>query len=117
MADGRGLAAALALGAEGVVMGTRFLATQESPVHENVKRWMLEASEMDTALIQKSIGSASRVARNSVALEVMKAEANGATLAELPPLITGQRSVRVYNDGDVEAEQIISRLGGRISHN
>lgn len=103
IADGRGLAAALALGAEGVVMGTRFMATRESPVHENVKRWMLQASELDTALIQKSIGSASRVARNAVALEVMEAEKRGATLEELLPLITGARAERVYNDGDVNA--------------
>lgn len=101
--DGRGLAAALALGAEGIVMGTRFLATQESMVHDNVKQWMLEASELDTALVQKSIGSASRVARNAVALEVMEAEKRGASLEELLPLITGTRSVRVYQDGDVDA--------------
>ncbi|MFC4767027.1 NAD(P)H-dependent flavin oxidoreductase [Effusibacillus consociatus] len=103
IADGRGLAASLALGAEGVVLGTRFLATQESMVHDNVKRWMLEASEMDTALVQKSIGSASRVARNAVALEVMELEKRGTSLEELLPLITGARSVRVYNEGDVDA--------------
>jgi nitronate monooxygenase len=103
IADGRGLLAALALGAEGVVLGTRFLATKESIVHENVKQWMLQASELDTALVQKSIGSASRVARNAVAVEVMEAEKRGATLEELIPLITGSRSVRVYYDGDVDA--------------
>ncbi|GAX88430.1 NAD(P)H-dependent flavin oxidoreductase [Effusibacillus lacus] len=103
IADGRGLAAALALGAEGVVLGTRFLATKESMVHPNVKQWMVEASELDTALIQKSIGSVSRVARNAVALEVMEAEKNSATLEELLPLIKGERSVRVYTEGDVDA--------------
>jgi NADH:quinone reductase (non-electrogenic) len=103
IADGRGLAAALALGAEGVVMGTRFMATQESLVHEHVKQWMIGATEMDTALIQKSIGSTSRVARNKIALEVMEAEQRGATLEELLPLISGKRNVQVYHEGDVDA--------------
>jgi NADH:quinone reductase (non-electrogenic) len=103
IADGRGLAAALALGAEGIVMGTRFLATKESIVHENVKRWMLHASEADTALIQKSIGSPTRVARNTVALSVLRAEEQGATLEDLLPLIRGDRAIRVYRDGDLEA--------------
>lgn len=103
IADGRGLAAMLALGAEGVVMGTRFLAARESMVHDNVKQWMVQASELDTALIQKTIGSISRVARNNVALKVMEAERRGAGLEELLPLISGQRVVQVYNEGNIDA--------------
>jgi NADH:quinone reductase (non-electrogenic) len=102
IADGRGLAAMLALGAEGVVMGTRFMATKESFIHDNVKEWMKSATEADTALIQKSIGSQSRVARNAVALQVLEAEAKGATLEELLPLISGARVKRVYSDGEVD---------------
>lgn len=102
IADGRGLAAMLALGAEGIVMGTRFLASQEAMVHDNVKRWMVQASEIDTALIQKSIGSTSRVGRNSVALKVLEAESRGATLEELLPFISGQRSAKVFSEGDLD---------------
>jgi NADH:quinone reductase (non-electrogenic) len=103
IADGRGLASMLALGAEGIVMGTRFLASQEAMVHDNVKRWMVQASEVDTALIQKTIGSTSRVARNGTALKVLDAESRGATLEELLPFISGQRSAKVFNEGDLDA--------------
>ncbi|MFS0575428.1 nitronate monooxygenase [Sporosarcina sp. 179-K 3D1 HS] len=103
IADGRGLIAMLALGAEGIVMGTRFLATQEAQVHDNVKQWMVQASELDTTLIQKTIGSTSRVARNEVALQVMEAESRGAELDELLPLISGRRVMKVYEDGNIDA--------------
>ena len=103
IADGRGVAAMLALGAEGVVMGTRFLATHEAQVHDNVKQWMVQASELDTSLIQKTIGSTSRVARNEVALQVMEAESRGAELEELLPLISGHRVVQVYEEGNIDA--------------
>jgi NADH:quinone reductase (non-electrogenic) len=103
IADGRGLAAMLSLGAEGVVMGTRFMASQESMVHDHVKEWLVQASEMDTALIQKTIGSVSRVAKNATALQVAEAENRGAVLEELLPLISGKRTVQVFHDGDVDA--------------
>jgi NADH:quinone reductase (non-electrogenic) len=103
IADGRGLAAMLALGAEGIVMGTRFLASQEARVHDNLKRWMVQASEIDTALIQKSIGSTSRVGKNAIAHKVLDAESRGATLEELLPFISGQRSAKVFNEGDLDA--------------
>lgn len=103
IADGRGLAASLALGAEGVVMGTRFLATRESPVHENVKHWMVSADELQTAIIQRSISSPSRVALNAVAREVLQLEKRGTTLEELLPLISGLRAQQVYFEGNVDA--------------
>lgn len=103
ISDGRGVAAMLALGAEGVVMGTRFLATQECIIHDNIKNWMIQASEMDTSLIQKSIGSATRAARNEVALQVLEAEKRGVTLEELMPLISGKRAEKVYSEGDFHA--------------
>lgn len=103
ISNGRGVAAMLALGAEGVVMGTRFLATQESILHDNIKNWMVQASELDTLMIQRSIGSATRAARNKVALQVLDAEKQGDTLKELLPLISGKRALKVYNEGDVHA--------------
>lgn len=102
IADGRGLAAMLALGAEGVVMGTRFMATHEAIIHDNGKEWMKQARESDTALIQKSIGSPARVAKNAVALQVLEAGQRGATLEEQLPLISGARAASVYTDGDVD---------------
>ncbi|MBS4211387.1 MULTISPECIES: NAD(P)H-dependent flavin oxidoreductase [Neobacillus] len=101
-ADGRGLVSALAFGAEGVVMGTRFMATEEAPIHENVKRWMVESDETNTIIIQRNIGSPSRVALNAVSKEVDHLERKGATIEQLLPLITGQRAKHVYFEGDLD---------------
>lgn len=65
MADARGLVAALAMGAEGMNMGTRFIATKEAPVHENVKKAILEASELDTRLVMRSLKNTERVLKNA----------------------------------------------------
>lgn len=101
--DGRGLAAALALGADGVNMGTRFLATVESPIHNNVKQHMVRASERDTALLFRTLSNTSRVFRNTVAAEVLAIEAKpGPTdFAELAPLVSGQRGRMVWAEGDI----------------
>lgn len=99
--DGRGLVSALALGAEGILMGTRFMATKEAPIHDNVKKWMVEADETSTIVIQRNIGSPSRVALNGISKEVDRLENEGATIEQLMPLITGQRSKNVYFDGDL----------------
>lgn len=101
-ADGRGLVSALALGAEGVLMGTRFMATKEAPIHDNVKKWMTTVDENNTIVVQRTIGSPSRVALNKVSQEVDRLEKEGATLEELLPLITGQRAKNVYFEGDVD---------------
>lgn len=101
--DGRGILAALALGAEGVVLGTRFMATVESLVHQSVKQWMVEADENSTVVIQRSIGSPSRVARNRLALHVDQMERTGASFEEILPSISGQRAkVRVYHEGQLD---------------
>jgi NAD(P)H-dependent flavin oxidoreductase YrpB (nitropropane dioxygenase family) len=99
--DGRGLVSALALGAEGVLMGTRFMATKEAPIHNNVKNWMISADETKTIVVQRNIGSASRVAINEVSQEVDRLENEGATIEDLLPLITGQRAKNVYFEGDL----------------
>ena len=100
--DGAGLLAALSLGADGIIMGTRFLATQECPTHPAVKNWMVNASEDDTVIIQKSIKSPMRVARNEIALKVLMKEEEGAGLEELLPLITGTRNPLVYSEGRLD---------------
>ena len=101
--DGRGLVAALALGAEGVLMGTRFMATKECPAHENVKEWLLAASESDTVIVQRSIQSNARVIRNAAARRVLELEARGASLAELLAVVGGEHGRRVALDGEIDA--------------
>lgn len=102
--DGRGLAAALALGAEGINMGTRFVATKEAPVHENVKQRMVEASELDTALIFRTLNNTARVFKNSIADKVVEIEAQpGATdFKDLQPLVAGVKGREVLDKGDLE---------------
>lgn len=102
IADGRGFVAALCLGAEGVVMGTRFVATTESLAHKKYKEWIVKAQETDTVIIQRSIRSAVRVMRNSAAEKVLEMEARGASLEELLTVISGQVGRKALLDGDTE---------------
>jgi NADH:quinone reductase (non-electrogenic) len=103
IADARGMVAALALGADGINMGTRFMATQEAPIHENVKRRLVENDERNTALIFRTLKNTSRIFRNSVAEQVLALEhKEGATFADLKPLVSGERGKRMYETGDTE---------------
>jgi len=103
-ADGRGLAAALALGAEGINMGTRFLATKEAPVHDAMKKKLIESDERQTALIFRSLRHTGRVYRNSIAEKVLEVENRpGETnFQELLSLVSGERSKKVINEGNLE---------------
>ena len=89
---GSQLAACLALGAEGINMGSRFVATQEAPVHENMKEAILNASEKDTTLIFRSLKNTARVFKNSIALKVREIEAKpgDTNFADLRPLVSGK---------------------------
>jgi nitronate monooxygenase len=102
IADGRGMAAALSLGAEGVNMGTRFVATREAPVHDNVKQALLAARENDTRLIMRTLRNSSRVLLNPVSAEVLQLEQRpgGAKFEELRPLVNGQRGRAALESGD-----------------
>ena len=102
IADGRTLAAALALGAEGVMMATRFVATQECEVHDTIKQELIRRQEYETALICKSIGLQGRAIRNKVVDEVLSLEAKGCGLEELIPLISGERVREAWATGDVD---------------
>ncbi len=104
--DGRGLVAALALGADAVLMGTRFMASEESPMHANFKRWMVGAQETDTLVVERSIRNAARIINNEAARTVAKMEADGATLDELLPVIAGRIGRDAYLSGDVDAGTI-----------
>jgi nitronate monooxygenase len=101
-ADGRGLAAALALGADAVSMGTRFLCTAEAPVHGDVKTWMVDADETSTELILRSLRNTHRVAANVVSRDTVRKLAEGASFDEVRDLVAGARGRMVYETGDVE---------------
>lgn len=105
LGDGRGMVAAMAMGAEGINMGTRFMATREAPVHEDVKRQMVEGSELDTKLIFRTLRNTSRVFRNSIAERVVEIESRpGETRFEdLAPLVKGEEGRRLFETGDLEA--------------
>ncbi|MCW0213199.1 MAG: nitronate monooxygenase family protein [Pseudonocardia sp.] len=101
-ADGRGLVAALALGAEGINMGTRFMATVESGIHQNVKERLVEAGERDTQLIFRQLRNTARVADNAVSREVVARLNEGAKFEDIKDLVAGVRGVKVYETGDVD---------------
>jgi NAD(P)H-dependent flavin oxidoreductase YrpB (nitropropane dioxygenase family) len=103
-ADGRGLAAALSLGAEGINMGTRFLATKEAPVHDAMKKKIVESDERQTALILRTLRHTGRVYRNSIAEKVLEIEARpgNTQFEDLLSLMSGERSKKVIRDGNLE---------------
>ena len=101
-ADGRGLVAALALGAEGINMGTRFMCTKESPIHQNVKERIVANDERETELIFRTMRNTSRVARNAISKQVVAMEKEGATFEQVRELVAGSRGKQVYVTGDAE---------------
>lgn len=102
-ADGRGLVAALALGADGINMGTRFMCTEESPIHRNIKEAIVAASEVDTELIFRSLRNTARVARNSISHEVVEILSSGGKFEDIRHLVAGARGRAVFDSGDQEA--------------
>jgi NADH:quinone reductase (non-electrogenic) len=102
-ADGRGLVAALGLGADGMNMGTRFLATQEAPVHDNVKQALVRATERDTRLIMRTLRNTERVIRNTAADKVLEIEQAGNTkIEDIAPYVSGLVGKEMLEDGDME---------------
>lgn len=100
--DGRGLVAALSLGAEAINMGTRFLATKEAPVHENVKQALVDSDEKQTKLIFRTLNNTTRIFKNKIAEEVVEMESRNASIDELAPLVSGQRGRKVFETGDLD---------------
>jgi NAD(P)H-dependent flavin oxidoreductase YrpB (nitropropane dioxygenase family) len=100
--DGRGLVAALALGASGINMGTRFMATQECNIHPRVKEWLVESSERDTMLVMRSLRNTERVLKNATAEKVVEMENRSATLEELASLLSGKRGLELYETGNLD---------------
>jgi nitronate monooxygenase len=102
IADGRGLAAALALGAEGVVIGTRLLLTEECPIHPNLKRALAEAAETDTRPVLGSLNNQMRAWDNAAARKLAELEERGASLAEILAVVGGHMTRRMYETGEVD---------------
>lgn len=107
IADGRGLAAALALGAEGVMMATRFIATEECHAHPAIKEEIVKRQEQDTTLICKTIDLQGRALKNELARQILEVEARGGGLMELAPLLAGQRANEAWQKGDVDGAALM----------
>jgi nitronate monooxygenase len=106
MADGRSLVAALALGADGINMGTRFIATKEAPAHDNVKLALVAANELQTRLIMRPVRNTERVLTNAAVEEILAIEReNGAatTIEDIRHLVGGEGNRRVLQDGELDA--------------
>ncbi|MFH1139943.1 MAG: nitronate monooxygenase family protein [Pseudomonadota bacterium] len=113
--DGRSLIAALALGADGVNMGTRFIATKECPAHQAFKDKIVAANEADTVLVMESLMNPARVLKTPWSEKIIEMERNGASLEELMPMISGRVSSKGWVDGIIEegmypAGQVIGRI-------
>ena len=102
--DGRGLAAALALGADGINMGTRFCATVEAPIHDNVKQFLVDNDERGTNLIFRKFHNTGRVAKNSVSDQVVEISSrDGAVFQDIQPLVSGAKGRVALETGDLDA--------------
>ena len=106
MADGRSLVASLALGADGMNMGTRFIATVEAPVHDNVKRALMEADELQTRLIMRPLRNTERVLNNSAVEQVLEIEQDkglDVEIEDIRHLVAGEQGRKVLHDGEMDA--------------
>jgi NADH:quinone reductase (non-electrogenic) len=103
IADARGLVAALALGAHGINMGTRFMATRESFIHPAVKQRIVDHTERDTALLFRTMHNTARVAKNAITAEVLEIERAGGAFEDVRHLVAGARGRQVYDTGDTDA--------------
>lgn len=102
IADARGFVAALALGAEGVIMGTRFLATKECQIHPNFKERLVSAQSTETMFVMRTLTDPMRVLRTELMMKVQDLEDKGASIEEIIPLVAGQRSMKAMEAGNVD---------------
>ena len=116
IADGRGLVAALALGCEGINMGSRFMVTKEAPIHEGIKQKIVEMDETQTRLIFRTYKNTARVYRNSVADKVAEIEAEGGEFGMVHHLVSGANQEKAWSTGDIEAGMVtVGMCGGLIN--
>jgi NAD(P)H-dependent flavin oxidoreductase YrpB (nitropropane dioxygenase family) len=114
IADGRGLVAALALGCEGINMGSRFMVTQEAPIHEGIKQAIVDMDENQTRLIFRSYKNTARVYRNSVADQVAEIEAAGGDFGQVHHLVSGANQDKAWSTGDIEAGMVTVGMSGGL---
>lgn len=100
--DGRGMAAAFALGAHGINMGTRFMITKEAPIHDNIKQALATSGERDTNLIFRTMHNTARVFKNAISNEVVAMEKKGAKFEEVRPLVAGARGRQALKEGNID---------------
>ena len=116
VSDGRGFLAVLAMGAQGVIIGTRLLATKEAPVHENLKQALVEASELDTMLIMRSLDATHRVWANEPAKKCAQLEAAKADLPEILGVISGEKAKILFREGKLNAGTVACGQGVGLAH-
>jgi nitronate monooxygenase len=104
--NGKGFLAAMSMGAEAVLMGTAFFATQECPAHEAIKQKLVESSEKDTCLLLKSINNPVRCVKNQLADECLLLESQGASFEEILQKVAGGKGKLAYDDGNPEISPI-----------
>jgi len=115
IADARGMVAALALGADGINMGTRFLVTKEAPIAEGIKQKVVEMDENQTRLIFRSFKNTARVYKNSIADSVAEIEAAGGDFSQVHGLVSGENQEKAWSTGDIEAGMVtVGQCGGLI---
>lgn len=114
IADGRGFAAAMMLGAQAVQMGTRFVVARESIVHENYKQKVVAAKDIDTAVTGRSTGHPIRCIRNKTTREYLKLEKEGATLEELEKLTLGGLRKAVVEGDVIEGSVMAGQIAGLV---
>ncbi len=103
IADGRGLAAVLALGAQAGLIGSRLLMTKECPIHDNLKQALLKASIYDTILVMKSVNATHRVWNNKAAQRILELEASKSDQSEIFNAAAGAKAKKMYDEGDLAA--------------
>jgi NADH:quinone reductase (non-electrogenic) len=106
VADGRGLLAMMALGAEGVIMGTRMMATKECPIHDNLKQVLIEKQEIDTTLVMRSLHSTHRVWNNAAAQKILELEKKGASDIEIFEMAAGSKALEMYQEGHLDVGMV-----------
>jgi len=102
IADGRSLAAALTLGASGVMMASRFIATRECVCHDNIKEELVKRREIDTTIFCKSFGLQGRALKNKVVSKIIDLENSGGSFEDVYPLLAGERMKDAWEGGDVD---------------
>ncbi len=116
ISDGRGIAALLSLGAGAVIIGTRLMMTKECPIHDNLKQALMNASELDTMLIMRSIGATHRVWNNSAAQKCLEIEQNEGSFEQVLSIVAGDNARLMYAKGDINAGVISCGQGIGLCH-